>query len=125
MLLQPSNAKYSTMRFAYVCYLVQVWPPCLASDTGPVEFAVNVAPREWLNGKVAALSANLRLAICSLLLCCYVDMLGLCLRELPEPKHIAFAFKTGLTVVCTGVMQQQPCRTVAAGSTISSHHTAG
>lgn len=89
---------------------------------------MNVAPREWLNGKVAALSANLRLAICSLLLCCYVDMLdmlGLCLRELAEPKHIAFAFKTGLTVVCTGVMQQQPCRTVAAGSTISSHHTAG
>lgn len=29
---------------------LQVWPPCLANDTGPVEFAVNVAPREWLNG---------------------------------------------------------------------------
>lgn len=30
---------------------VQVWPPCLASDAGPVEFAVNVAPREWLTGE--------------------------------------------------------------------------
>jgi hypothetical protein len=60
LLSLPSNATYSTMSFAYVCYLVQVWPPCLASDTGPVEFAVNVAPREWLNGKVAVLSAHLQ-----------------------------------------------------------------
>jgi hypothetical protein len=27
-----------------------VWPPCLANDAGPVEFAVNVAPKEWLTG---------------------------------------------------------------------------
>lgn len=34
----------------HVVLALQVWPPCLANDTGPVEFAVNVAPREWLNG---------------------------------------------------------------------------
>ncbi|WIA21730.1 hypothetical protein OEZ85_000895 [Tetradesmus obliquus] len=28
-----------------------VWPPCLACDAGPVEFAVNIAPAEWLRGK--------------------------------------------------------------------------
>jgi hypothetical protein len=26
-------------------------PPCLACDAGPVEFAVNIAPAEWLRGK--------------------------------------------------------------------------